>query len=50
MWTLLKPFIEEIPTIHRIYAVRTMIDRVCAVLRNDFLNFLFHRLLLMQLV
>ena len=50
MWTLIKPFIEESPTIHRIYAVGAMVDWVCAVLRDDFLNFLFHRLLLMLLV
>ena len=50
MWALLKPFIEESPAVHRIYAVGTMIDWVRAVLRDDFLNFLFHRLLLLQLV
>ena len=50
MWTLLKPFIEESPTIHRIYSVGTMVDWVRTVLRDDFLNFLFHRFLLMQLV
>ena len=50
MRTFLKPFIKERPAVHRIYSVGTMIDGEGAILRDNFLNFLFHRLLLMQLV
>ena len=50
MRTLLKSFIKKSPTINRIYTIRTKVDRVRAVLRDDFLNFLFHKFLLMQLV
>lgn len=50
MWTLLKSFVKERITLYRIYAVRAMINWQRAAFRDDFLNFLFHRFLLMQLV
>ena len=38
MRTFLKSFIEKRPAVHRIYAVRAMVDRHCAISRNDFIS------------